>query len=96
MKRIEIIANRSVEEDLFDIFNKKDIVSYYTKIPVVFGVGKSDPKMGNHIWPEENFMLIVYCEEDEADKIIDGVKELKEIFHDEGIKLFELTVDTSV
>jgi hypothetical protein len=38
MKRIEIIGNRSLEEDLFDIFKKYEIVSNYTKIPIVFGI----------------------------------------------------------
>ncbi len=90
MKRIEIIANRAVESDLFDAFTKRGIVKNYTKIPVALGMGNSDPKMGDHIWPEENIILIIYCEEDEAQQIRDAVAEVKSFFTQEGIKLFEL------
>ncbi|MBN1697114.1 MAG: hypothetical protein JW881_06345 [Spirochaetales bacterium] len=92
MKRIEIIANRSIEEDLFDIFRKKDIVHHYTKIPIAFGVGNKGPRMGDHIWPEENFILIIYCDEMEAVKIRESIFELKEFFKSEGIKLFEMNI----
>ncbi len=89
MKRIEIIGNKSIEEDLFDNFRKKDIVKNYTKIPVVHGVGTSGPKNGDVVWPEENFMLIIFCSESEAKKILNAVKEVKSYFTDEGLKLFE-------
>lgn len=89
MKRIEIIGNRSIEEDLFDTFKKKDIVKNFTKIPSVHGVGTSGPRQGDHIWPEENFLLIVYCTDTESEKIKKAVKELKSYFKDEGLKLFE-------
>lgn len=96
MKRLEIIGNRSIEEDLFDLFKKNDINTHYTKVPVVFGIGNSDPKMGDHIWPEENFLLIIYCNEEEAEKIIKAVQDLKTFFPNEGIKLFEIPVECSV
>jgi nitrogen regulatory protein PII len=91
MKRIEIIANRSIEEDMFEAFEKAGIASHYTKIPEVMGVGKSGPRMGDHIWPEENFILIVYCEDEEAERIKKVIGELKEFFVNEGIKLFEIS-----
>ena len=90
MKRIEIIANRSILDDMLDAFKKADIVKHYTLIPIVLGVGNSGPRMGDHIWPEENFNLIVYCDDQEADKIKIVITELKEFFTLEGIKLFEL------
>jgi nitrogen regulatory protein PII len=96
MKRIEIIGNRSIEEDLFDALKKREIASHYTKIPIVFGVGSSGPKQGDHIWPEENFLIIIYCSEKEADKILEAVKEVKTYFQDEGLKLFESELVCSV
>jgi hypothetical protein len=44
--------------------------------------------MGDAIWPEENFMLIVWCEEEEAGRIKRAVDSVKEKFPGEGIKLF--------
>ena len=96
MKRIEIIGNKSVEDDLFDQFNKLGVTNVFTKIPVVHGIGKSGPRMGDHIWPEENFLVIIYCEKEEAEKVIDAVKNVKELFFDEGLKLFEMEVDCCI
>ncbi len=90
MKRLEIIANSSVEDALFDAFDKRGVGKLYTKIPVVHGNGHSGPKRGDHVWPEENFLLIIYCDIDEAGLIRDAVNAVKEEFTDEGIKLFEL------
>ncbi len=90
MKRIEIIANRSIQEDMLDAFKKADIVKHYTLIPIVLGVGSSGPRMGDHIWPEENFSITVYCDNQEAEKIKHVITELKSFFTKEGIKLFEL------
>ena len=92
MRRIEIFANHSVEGDMFDLFRKRGIVKHYTRIPAVYGVGKQGPLMGDHIWPESNFMLIVYCEEEEAKSIRESIAELKGFFKTEGIKLFETSV----
>ncbi len=90
MKRIEIIANRSIEEDLLEAFERAGVAQHYTKIPEVMGVGNSGPRMGDHVWPEENFILIVYCEDEEAERVKGVVAELKEFFVSEGIKLFEI------
>lgn len=96
MKKLEIIANRSIEEDLFEKFRKENLTPHYTKIPVVHGTGNTNPKMGDSIWPEENFLLIIYCEEEIAQQIIAVIKDLKIDFPDEGIKLFEISVDASI
>jgi len=96
MKRVEIIGNRSLEEDLFEMFKKYEVANYFTKVPVVYGVGTSGPRMGDHIWPEENFMLIIYCDEKEADLIQKAIEELKQYFKDEGIKMFESELICSV
>jgi hypothetical protein len=90
MKRLEIIANSSVEDALLEAFEAKGVAQFYTKIPVVHGIGKSGVRRGDHVWPEENFLLIIYCDEDEAWRIQDIVHEVKEHFSDEGIKLFEV------
>jgi len=88
--RLEIIANQSVEEDILEALQRKGMGRFYTKIPSVQGVGNSDPRFGDHIWPEENFLLIIYCTEDEAAQIAQAVAEVKARFNEEGIKLFAI------
>ena len=88
MKRVELIANQSIEVDLLEAFEQRDVVKAFTKIPSVHGAGNGTPKRGDHIWPEENFYLLIICEENEARQIEKAVTEVKAQFKNEGIKLF--------
>ena len=90
MIRIEIVANHSVEENILEALQAGGVGKYYTKYPSIHGVGSSGPRMGDAIWPEENFSLIIWCEEDEARAIVQAVASVKEHFPNEGIKVFGL------
>jgi hypothetical protein len=90
MIRVEIIANQSVEENILEAMAREQVGKFYTKIPNIFGVGSSGPRMGDAIWPEENFSLVIWCEKEEALGIKRAIDSVKEKFPDEGIKLFEL------
>jgi hypothetical protein len=91
MIRLEIIANHSVEENILEALKKEGAGKYYTKYPEIFGVGSSGPRMGDAVWPEENFALVIWCEENEARAIQRAVQGVKKVFPDEGIKLFGLS-----
>jgi hypothetical protein len=88
MIRIEIVANHSVEENILEALAKEEAGKFYTKFPSVLGVGSSGPRMSDAVWPEENFALVIWCEEDEARRIQQAVDSVKERFPDEGVKLF--------
>jgi len=88
MIRIEIIANRSVEENILEALAKEEVGKFYTKIPNILGVGNCGPRMGDPVWPEENFSLIIWCEKEEAKGIKKAITTVKEKFPGEGIKLF--------
>jgi len=88
MIRVEIIANNSVEENVLEALAKEQVGKFYTKISGVLGVGSAGPRMGDAVWPEENFSLVIWCEEDEARGIQRAIVNVKEKFPGEGIKLF--------
>jgi hypothetical protein len=44
--------------------------------------------MGDAIWPEENFALVIWCDTEEARSIERAVAAVKAQFPSEGIKLF--------
>ncbi|GHV95882.1 hypothetical protein AGMMS50293_22020 [Spirochaetia bacterium] len=88
MIRIEIIANHSVEENVLEALAKEQVGKYYTKYPNILGVGSAGPRMGDAIWPEENFAMVIWCEEEEAQGIERAIAKVKEKFPGEGIKLF--------
>ena len=86
MIRIEIIANQSVEENILEAMSKEQVGKFYTKTMNVLGVGSSGPRMGDAVWPEENFSLVIWCEKDEAagiNKIMEEVAEATEQFKNE-------------
>jgi hypothetical protein len=93
MIRVEIIANHSVEENILESFKLEGVGKYYTRYPNVNGVGSSGPRMGDAVWPEENFALVVWCDEEEARGLARAVARVKEHFPDEGIKIFGLPPD---
>ena len=88
MIRLEIIANRSVEENILEALKNEEAGKLYTKYPTVYGVGTSGPRMGDPIWPEENFSLVIWCEKEEAGRIRSAVAAVKKQYPDEGIKMF--------
>jgi hypothetical protein len=88
MKRMELIANRSVEEEITGALETKLPGFYYTLLPAVHGRGRRDYRLGTATWPEENFMLISYIGDEGAALAEAAVKEVKDRFPTEGIKLF--------
>ncbi|MDL2230151.1 hypothetical protein LJC14_07885 [Treponema sp. OttesenSCG-928-L16] len=69
---------------------------YYTLIPVVNGRGKRDYKMGTATWPEENFMIIAYLDDEDAVKAQKIIQEVKAVFPGEGIRIFFLKGDDTI
>jgi hypothetical protein len=90
MLRIEVVANHSVEENILEAMKDEGAGKYYTFYPNVTGVGSSGPRMGDAVWPEENFALVVWCDEEEARGIERAVAKVKEQFPGEGVKIFGL------
>ena len=90
MIRIEIIANHSVEENILEAFAEEQVGKFYTKFPSIFGIGSTGPRMGDAVWPEENFVMIIWCEPEEALGIQRALARVKEQFPGEGIKFFSL------
>ncbi|PIE04732.1 MAG: hypothetical protein CSA76_02580 [Spirochaetales bacterium] len=88
LKRVEIIANHSVEQEITDLLQARELLSHFTKIPSVHGQGNSEPKRGDHIWPEENFILIIYGSEEKAAAVEAAVEEVRSQFPNEGICCF--------
>ena len=88
LKRVEIIANHSIESDIMEILEQRNLAAHFTKIPNVQGRGDSEPKRGDHIWPESNFILIIYCSEEDSAQISESMEEIKQEFPNEGIRCF--------
>jgi hypothetical protein len=88
MKRMELIANRSVEEEIIGALEAGIRDFYYTLLPVVHGRGKTQYRLGTPTWPEENFLLISYVNDRDAETAESVVADIKDRFPHEGIKVF--------
>lgn len=90
MKRVEIIAAQAVREDILESLSLLGVPSHHTIIPVVHGRGNTMPKLGDAVWPEENFLMIIYCEDDVVRRIEQAVELVRKKYDHEGIGLFVL------
>jgi len=90
MKRVEIIAAQAIQDDLLDALSHYEVPMHYTIIPTVHGRGATNPKMGNDVWPEENFILLIYCQEEVLDRIEQAIELVKKKYDHEGIGYFVL------
>ena len=88
MYRAEIISNQSVQDDITERLEKEIPGLQYTVIPEVHGKGLKTKKLGDVVWPEMNFILFAYIEDDDAIKVKDVITQVKERFPNEGISLF--------
>ncbi|MCL2520572.1 MAG: hypothetical protein FWE37_06180 [Spirochaetaceae bacterium] len=86
--RLEVITNKSLEDELM-LYLKAAHCERYTIIPQIHGRGRQEPREGNAIWPEVNFMVIIYCEAELAENIIKTLKDLKQKYPLEGLRVFK-------
>ncbi|MFW5826753.1 MAG: PG0541 family transporter-associated protein [Alkalispirochaeta sp.] len=86
--RVEVIANRSIQEDFFELLEAAEVGGHYTLLPEVQGAGHAGPRRGDHIWPEENFVYVTYVTEAEARRIREQVEAVRSRFETEGIRMF--------
>lgn len=93
MIRIEIIANQSVYSELINALEECLPNFLYSVIPLITGKGKSSYKLGDSTWPETNFMLIAYADDEVEAKVSQIVRYIKLKFPTEGIKLFVLNAN---
>jgi hypothetical protein len=88
MYRVEIISNKSVEEDITEALEEFVPGICYTSIPLAYGRGKDDYKLGTTTWPETNFVLVSYVEDKDLNTVRSVLAGVKNKFSSEGIKLF--------
>jgi hypothetical protein len=90
MKRVEIMAAQAIQQDILDAFALFGVPPHYTVVPAVHGRGNTTAKLGDAVWPEENFMMIIYCDEDVVQRIERSLELVKKKYDHEGIGCFVL------
>jgi len=88
MKRIEIICDVTIEDELIRGLDSLDGISGYTNISPVKGTGNHGPRKGDHIWPEENSLIVIYLHDDKIELIQKLIDEKRTKFPRNGIAGF--------
>ena len=68
MYRVEIISNQSVQDDIIELLEQEIPSLQYSILPDVQGRGNKAKKLGDTVWPEMNFILFAYVQEEDAKK----------------------------
>ncbi len=87
-RRVEIIANQSIEEDVIDRLTRAGHGESFTYMRPVYGRGSAGRREGSSTWPETNVMFVVYLSAKEARILHESMQSLKETFPREGIKVW--------
>lgn len=85
MRRVEIVGNHSVEQDLIDQLDRKLPGLSWTKVASVQGKGNTGYKLGDGVWPEENFLFFSICGEEEEAVLRQIVQDIQLQHPTEGI-----------
>ena len=96
MKILLVVYNEAIEDKVMESL-KETGIEEYTRVPTIYGVGKSSgPHMGTHIWPSTNSMFIISCDDSTARSALDKIAALKEENRKLGIKAFLLNQEEQV
>ncbi len=85
MKRLELVASESVQDELISGLEEKIPNIEYTLIPRIEGKGRSSRKEGTQVWPELNFTLVSYMDDEYLDRAKAIIAEVAKRFPREGI-----------
>jgi len=93
MKLVLIAYNEAIDEEIEELLSEGGLEGF-TKWTKVYGKGRSSgPHLGTHVWPKANNVLAVVTEDDKAEKLLEGVRELRTRLSKEGVKAFVLNVE---
>jgi hypothetical protein len=88
MKLVLIAYNEAIDEEVQELLERNGVVGF-TKWTRVYGRGQaSEPHLGTHVWPKANNVLLIVTEGPIAQRLLEGVRALRQRLAREGIKAF--------
>lgn len=86
--RLEIVGNQSLLEDLLEALGQVSRPLEYTLVPGVQGAGSSGERLGDGVWPELNFQMVIYLDPELRAAALESVRGIKTLFPLEGLKVW--------
>lgn len=97
MKAVMISYNQSITEEVEEILQSLDIRGFTRWLNVQGqGTQKGDPRLGTHVWPSLNSVVLTIVEDDKVKLILDKVSEVNKEAEEEGIRAFVWNIERNV
>jgi nitrogen regulatory protein PII len=88
MKMVMVVYSSAADDDILEHL-KEHGLSGYTKLKSACGVGsETEPKLRTHTWPGDNNVLFIAAEDDQIERILKGLCDLKKMHARAGIRGF--------
>ena len=92
MEMVLLIYDADFDEDVMEILSQSSVRGF-TKWERVVGRGeRSDPRLGNSVWPGYNSAILVAVDEDTQNRLIGALKRLHAQLGSKSIKIFTWSV----
>lgn len=93
MKMVFLSYKESQHQQVMEIFSGLDISAYnrFNQVQAKFHKGR--PRMGSHIWPGFNSVILLAVEAETATKLLDRVRKFNDQTEFEGIYIMCWTLD---
>ncbi|MBN1997633.1 hypothetical protein JW935_08785 [candidate division KSB1 bacterium] len=88
MKRVEIISNKAIEEEIIAVLGIVGHKEAFTLLSPVFGRGRKGRREGSAVWPEQNSLFIVHIEDEKIEALQVALKKVKENFSVENLRCY--------
>ena len=89
MQAVFIVYNQVVTDRVLETLRRLQLKGY-TQWEQVKGVGgqHGEPHLGSHTWPAINHALLVICEDDAAQRLLQALKEIDEASPEQGLRAY--------
>lgn len=96
MKMVLAVYNMAADEEVMEALREAG-VEHYTKWPRVLGVGRTGPRLDEHIWPGANCVIFAVLPDDQAARTLEALRALGEtVGRKEGLRAFLLNIEAAI
>ena len=93
MKMVMVTYNEAIDVEVMEVLEGCGLADY-TKVTRVSGKGKtSGTHLGNQIWPGQNNILWVACDDAQAKQFAFGITNLRKTLGKEGVKAYVMPLE---
>ncbi len=97
MRAVFASFNQAHYNDVLAILDKMKVRGFTAWNPVLGrGSQDGDPHYGDHAWPVMNIAVMAVVEDETADRLLEELHELDEMFNKLGLRAFSWNVDKMV